>query len=820
MPNSTPDDATVLAIDAAVAESVPLAIAAIDQSPHEAQAALTAVLALRPRHAAANYHLGRLRLRDGDPQDALAYLLIAGEEDPANGQIWLAVADCLRQQQRYDEARQVLQTACAAGLDDPQAQVLWQSLPTGSSPASAPMAASDSTSRLQTLLGKRYRRHAARKSSSSAASAALTTLLGQGDWPALLDSALQSLEHQPDRAKDWDLLGIAYLQLGQPAAARLALQRAAQLLPTDAEIWDHLGVAERLTANLGAAAQAFERSLAIDSRRPETWINFGNLQSDLRQPGAALTSFQRALALNPDSAEAIGSVGSALRDLGQFAEAARYCQDLVDRRPDLAEGHCNLGNVQRDLGRYDEAIASYRQALALKPLLAEAHSGLGRALIDRGQIEEALSCYQQALAIRPDFLEAHSNLLKTLNHLGNHSPADCLQAARRFGEQAARRVDHPFRHQATPAAGAPLRVGLVSGDLRQHPVGYFLDNVVAEIDPTVVELHAYATHDAEDALSSRLRRHVAGWTSLSRLTDQEAARRIHADGIQALIDLSGHTAHSRLPLFAWRPAPLQVSWLGYFATTGLSEMDFLLADPQVVPPGEEHHFSEAVWRLPETYLCFTPPEVDISVNPLPALASGVVTFGCFNNLNKLNDHVLEVWAAILRALPEAKLLLKTASLGEETACEILRRRFHDLAVNADRLVLEGHSPRADLLAAYQRVDIALDPFPYPGGTTSVEALWMGVPVITRRGDRFLSHVGETVAVNAGLADWIAADDQRYVELALEHAADLPALAILRAGLRRRLLDSPLFDARRFARHFEAALFGMWQARQHALRNVK
>ncbi|HNI74400.1 MAG TPA: tetratricopeptide repeat protein, partial [Accumulibacter sp.] len=566
--------------------------------------------------------------------------------------------------------------------------------------------------------------------------------------------------------------------------------------------------------------RAFERSLAIDGRRAETWVNFGNLQSDLRQPEQALASFRQALGLNPNSVEAIGSIGSALRDLGQFDESARYCQELVNRRPDLAEGHCNLGNVQRDLKRYDESIASYRQALTLKPSLAEAHSGLGRVLIDRGRTEEALSCYQQAVTWRPNFLEAHSNLLKTLNHLGNRTPAECLRAARRFGEQATRRVERSFVHRTSPVADTPLRLGLVSGDLRQHPVGYFLDDLVAAIDPAVLELHAYVTYNADDALSQRLRSHVVRWTSLTQLDDQAAAQRIHDDGIQVLIDLSGHTAHNRLPLFAWRPAPLQLSWLGYFASTGLSEMDFLLADPQVVPPDEENHFCEAVWRLPESYFCFTPPGLDIAVGPLPALTDGAITFGCFNNFTKFNDRVFQVWAAILRALPNARLLLKTSLLGEESVQAHVRQRFSALGVDADRLILEGHSPRAELLAAYQRVDIALDPFPYPGGTTSVEALWMGVPVITRRGDRFLSRVGETVAVNAGLADWIADDDQRYVELAVDKAGNLADLAERRASLRQQMLVSPLFDAKRFARHLEAAVRGMWQARQHALRNAE
>jgi predicted O-linked N-acetylglucosamine transferase (SPINDLY family) len=262
-------------------------------------------------------------------------------------------------------------------------------------------------------------------------------------------------------------------------------------------------------------------------------------------------------------------------------------------------------------------------------------------------------------------------------------------------------------------------------------------------------------------------------------------------------------------MFAWKPAPVQASWLGYFATTGLAEMDYALADPYVAPAGEENQFTEAVWRLPETYLCFAAPAIDVDVGPLPALSSSGITFGCFNNLAKMNEAVVALWARVLHAVPGSRLFLKTKQLSSDATCEATRKRYQALGIGAERLIFEGASPRHALLAAYRRVDIALDPFPYPGGTTSVEALWMGVPVITRRGDRFLSHVGESIACNAGLAEWVANDDDDYVAVAARHARHLEKLATLRGKLRARVMGSPLFDAPRFARHFEAAMWGMW-----------
>jgi len=238
-------------------------------------------------------------------------------------------------------------------------------------------------------------------------------------------------------------------------------------------------------------------------------------------------------------------------------------------------------------------------------------------------------------------------------------------------------------------------------------------------------------------------------------------------------------------------------------------MDYFIADPWTAPETEEAHFTEKVWRLPETYLCFTAPDVDVQVGPLPAFANGNITFGCFNNLSKINDDVVALWARVLHQVPESRLFLKSKQLGETSVCVNVTSRFAVHGIDSARLILEGVAPRAELLAAYRRVDIALDPFPYPGGTTSVEALWMGVPVLTLVGDRFLSHIGESILNNAGLPDWIAADADDYVARAIRHASNLQSLARLRNGLREQVLRSPIFDASRFALHFEAALRGMW-----------
>jgi protein O-GlcNAc transferase len=355
-----------------------------------------------------------------------------------------------------------------------------------------------------------------------------------------------------------------------------------------------------------------------------------------------------------------------------------------------------------------------------------------------------------------------------------------------------------------------LRVGLVSGDFNNHPVGFFLENVLAHIDTSCVELIAYSTQRKYDDLTGRIMPFFSEWRQLEGLDDESAAHLIRNDCVHILIDLAGHTAHNRLPVFAWKPAPVQVSWLGYGSTTGVSEIDYVLGNPYSTPAEESNHFTEIIWPLPETSLCFSLPNLNLEVAPLPALSNGFITFGCFNNLAKLNDEVLSVWARILKAVPTSRLFLKNKQLGESSVCLTTIARFAAYGVSEDRLLLEGRSPRSEYLKAYNRVDIVLDPFPFPGGTTTVEGLWMGVPFITRHGDRFIAHQGEMIAQSTGLlSDWIARDDDEYVAKAIRFSSNPEYLAGLRTILRRHLHLSPLFNASRFARYFEKALWGMW-----------
>jgi predicted O-linked N-acetylglucosamine transferase (SPINDLY family) len=367
-------------------------------------------------------------------------------------------------------------------------------------------------------------------------------------------------------------------------------------------------------------------------------------------------------------------------------------------------------------------------------------------------------------------------------------------------------------HLNDPDPERRLRVGFVSGDLRSHPIGRFLLGALSGFGrDTTLDFYAYANSEDEDAITEALKRVIPNWLNVTKLSDHDLDARIVADKIDVLFDMSGYTGSNRLKVFAMKPAPVAASWIGYFATTGLKEIDYVLASQWVVPEREENQWVEQVWRLPDTYLCFTePPDAPVP-GPLPALTAGHITFGCFNNFNKLSDVTLAAWRELMSAVPDSRLILRSSGYYHHQTLPDQTSRLAAGGLDLSRIRIDPKLSSYDAhLRSYDEIDIALDPFPYNGGTTTVEALYMGVPVLVKAGDRYVAHMGEGILHSAGLPDWIAPDSGGYAALGARFAADLGGIAALRAGLRERMLASPLFDAPRFARNLEDAIRDMWR----------
>jgi len=612
----------------------------------------------------------------------------------------------------------------------------------------------------------------------------------------------------PDDAEAHYNLSITLKWIGRMEEAEISCKQAIALKPDYAEAHNNLGNTQHSTGKMREAEVSYNKAIALKLDYVQAYYSLGVTLNDLDRKGEAELIYNKAIALNPDYAEAHSNLGDLLQESYRLEEAEASCRKAISLKPDLAEAHNNLALTLQKKDKLEEAEASCRQAISLKPDLAEAHNNLGNTLNSFGRLEEAETSFKKAIALKPDFTDCHSNLLFSQSS-SNFEHTRYLKDALGYVESIKKGIGPRFSEWSCVREPERLRIGLVSGDFRNHPVGFFLEGVLAQFNSASLELYAYPTSPIENELTARIKPYFSFWSPLCGKSDKEAAELIHNDNIHILIDLSGHTARNRLPIFAWKPAPIQVSWLGYWASSGVPEIDYILGDPFVTPYDEAVHFTEKIWQLPESYLCFTEPNVGLEVMPLPALSTGGITFGCFNKLSKMTDEVVSLRARILHATPGSKLFLKDNQLQEKSVRNKVLSRFAAHGIVADQLILEGPSPRAEYLACYNRVDIALSPYPYGGGTTSAEGLWMGVPVLTKRGDHFLSHLGESIAHNTGLSDWIAADEDEYIAKAVKFSSDLDGLMKLRAGLRAQVLASPLFDAARFAAHFEEAVWSMW-----------
>lgn len=751
----------------------------------EAEQLYRRILDAQPRHPEANHNLGVLLLEQNRTEDALRHLKAALDADPRDGQTWVSYVDGLIHAGRYREAREVLSLGRRRGLAG---------------------AAVDSLHRRIDVLEPEFFPGGAGFEwiAGDAAAAPAPGPLAAGRPGAAEKAQYAALR---DRAP--------------PAQVEEAARSLTARYPEDAWSWKALSQVLRQQGRFSEALQAVRTAVHLAAAEPEVHFELALVFDRLGETIEAEASLRRALQLNPNFAEALNELGLILERTDRAAEAEVSYRRAMALQPGWPGVLSNLAVALKFQGKLDEAEATLRRAIALDPSSPSSQVNLASILRDAGRLAEAEQSLRRAVERFPQMTEARSNLLFSLNYSAEHSSEYCLQEARRYGEVVRGRATAPYSAWHCENDPHRLRIGICSGDIHSHPVGFFLESVLAWLDPNKVELIGYPTNPRVDALTQRVQPYFAGWRQLAGFSDEAAAREIHRDGIHVLLELSGHTANNRLPVLAWKPAPVQVSWLGYFATTGVAEVDYFLADEFSVPAEHHGHFTEKIWHLPDTRLCFTPPDTGLDIAPLPASSNGAVTFGSFQNLAKLNDRTLALWGRVMRALPGARLRVQSLQLADPAMRARLLERLRAAGVEAARVALHGPAARAEYLAAYAEVDIVLDTQPYPGGTTTCEALWMGVPTLTIAGDRLISRQGASLMHAAGLPGWVVDDESSFVERAVALATDTTALAELRSGLREHVAASPLFDARRFAANLEAALWQMWQthSRTPALRQA-
>ncbi|MDD5758645.1 MAG: tetratricopeptide repeat protein [Desulfobulbaceae bacterium] len=665
-----------------------------------------------------------------------------------------------------------------------------------------------------------------------------------GDLDAAERLYRRVLEIQPKHADTLNLLATVFLQKGDFRPAISLLKKAISLRPERADYYSNLGSAERGAGELDKAVTSFLKALTLHPGHLESQFNLGQSQLELGEFASAAASFQRILQTKPTFVPAHEMLAQSLLGQGLFAEALNALHAVIEYNPQHSNAYCEIGNIHQAQSQFPEAIRAYEQAISSNPANAVAHNNLGNTLVKQGKLHSALREYQEALLHDPNLAEAsinlswtyrehgligedvaclkhhlqrhqtdhraHSDMLFSMNYDPAYSPEQLYRAANTWWQEHAPKQP-PLFHHAAYQPGKKLRIGFLSPDFREHPVGTFLLPLFSSINQEQESsLHCYAEiHEQQmDAVSHRFRDLASSWHCTASLSAIEAATRIHEDQIDILIDLAGHSANNRLDIMALRAAPLQASWLGYVNTTGLPVIQYRITDAVADPPGMEAYYSESLLRLPDTFFCYAPPASSPPVGELPALSTGQITFGSLNNPAKINGEVIALWAKILLAVPNSRLLL----VGKPFADEFIKDRYLDLfahhGVSADRLEPISTLPMQDYLQLYNKIDIALDPFPHNGHTITCHTLWMGVPVITLAGNRYAARMGASILSAIGLPELIAHTQDNYLQLAENLAKSLDRLVALRQIMRHRLQHSSICDTQRFSKKFILAMHDM------------
>lgn len=672
--------------------------------------------------------------------------------------------------------------------------------------------------------------------------------LSQGLFDDAIKSYKLAIEGNPKDYKAYCNLGVALERIGADADAYEAYKLASCIEPGSVDALSNLGNLYQKKKQLDIAISTLRRAVDLDPDHPEALnnlarclydyqeldeaeylcrraltinpglypvlVNLGNILKTKGKLSDAADFYKRAIEIDSEQPEAYNNLGCSLRDFGRPSESIAYFREAIRLRPNYPAAYSNLGNAFKDVGNFTSAIESLKCAIALDSKLVEAHSNLGSVYKDIGNLSNAIECFEKAINIDPFYLEAQSNLLFSLNFSSIATGEQRRKIAERYGDFSAKKRRFYYENHNNKACNdfSFIRIGFVSGDFRNHAVGYFLEGVMQELsrgNGRNIQLIAFSNNPIDDDLTQRLRPLFDEFYCVQGMSDQKLAESIYNLNVDILIDLAGHTRYSRLPVFSYKPAPVQVAWLGYFGTTGVSEIDYLIADDWSLPKSAEGEYTEQIARLPYTRFCFTPPQFDVEIGPSPLANNGYITFGCFNNLSKINREVIALWATILQSIPRSKIVFKSKQLRDEGVCRSLRETFSEFGVCSDRLVLQGPDNRRVYLNAYNQVDITLDPFPYPGGTTTVESLWMGVPVLTLSGDNLLSRQGVCLLSNVELYDWVASDKTDYHQRAVKMSEAPELLIDYRENLRETLLASPICNSKLFAKDLTALFRSLW-----------
>ncbi len=593
------------------------------------------------------------------------------------------------------------------------------------------------------------------------------------------------------------------------AEAEMLLRDAAGKEPARGDLVYYLGITLQRQGRSGEALELLLRVASAWPARAQVHYQLGGVYRSLGRLGDAIRCFKRAAELKPDFVEVHVDAGAVLAQMGQLELARSACRQAIQLDPANAPARVNLGYMARKQGRLDEAIQWYREVIsrAADPAVM---SQLGSVLREAGRIAEAVDCFRRAIELKPDFRAAHSNLVYALQYDPRASPQEVFAEHLRWGVRHADPLSATSRpHDNDRNPDRPLRIGYSAASFSRHVTGFCLEPVLRSHDRRQFEVFCYSDVENSDEVTERFRSYATYWRDTRGLGDAQLAEQVRADRIDIFVDLTLHMGKNRLAVFARRPAPVQVTYLAYPGTSGMRAMDWAVSDVHLDPPGASEMFhTERIARLPDTYWCYGPAEETPEVSGLPVLESGRITFGSLNSFAKINEDVMALWSGLLAAVPDSRLavLIVGGAAGSPSAVE----RFARHGISPDRLIIFDVRPRNEYLKLYQQIDIALDPFPYGGHTTSLDALWMGVPLVSLVGSTAVGRAGVTMLTHVALQELLAETPDEYVRIAVELARDRQRLSSIRSSLRARMLASLLTDPVRYTRNLESLYRFMWR----------
>jgi protein O-GlcNAc transferase len=604
-------------------------------------------------------------------------------------------------------------------------------------------------------------------------------------------------------------LALEHQQHGQLAEAARIYQGILAKNPNQPDALHLLGTVAVMTGQAEKGIDLIGRAISINPSAAGYHNGLGIALAMLGRNDEAIAAQRRAIEIDPKLFNAWHNLGSVLASGGRYEEAVESFKVAVKLKPDDANVHNGLGVALLLSKRIDEAIAEFEEVRRLSPHFAQVYMHLGTAYLECAMHDEAMACFDKALALEPPTANRLSTKIFAMHYQPGADSTAILKTATQWDELVTAGLPRPAPpHSNDQTADRKLRIGYISPDFRDHPVGRSVLPLLAQHDRGQFEIFCYSSAAREDATTAKLRDCDVVWQNIYRLSDDRAAEMVRGDKIDILVDLALHTVGHRLSIFARKPAPVQMSYLGYCSTTGLKAMDYRVTDGYIDPPGGDPAvYSERTIRLPRNYLCYVPTGEAPDISPPPCLDSGIITFGCLNKFTKCSDSSLELWALILRAVPKSRLILH-AMAGKHL--DRLRERFERGGVSTSRLEFVDKHDWPRYMQAYARIDIALDPFPYNGGVTTCDALSMGVPVVTLSGDTGVGRVGRSILSNVGLPELIAETSETYLLLAVELANDVDRLKRLRAELRTRLMKSPMMDGRQLTRDIESVYRNAWR----------